>query len=276
MVHTGSLTGDRWAIQSDTPVVISGEEVGRIVGVIVKPPNGEIAGVVVRRGLLVPYVTVIPMEVVGDASREQVRLHLAVAELDRQPQYRGEDARSLADGLLRTGQRIVCADGAVGTLALVLLDAVTQRALWLVVRHDSLIGEQRLVPVEWLDVVGGDLITLDVGLLLVAQMPEYRSDDAVTGDVFDALWCAPDLAPADLSEVQEQASDGTVWLEGVTRTEHARARIVSVVLSVRGVLAVRDDYLQSLEALAAATTGLHGPDKSSPGGRPQLDGIGYA
>jgi len=91
---------------------------------------------------------------------------------------------------------------------------------------------------------------LTVGDRELDLVADYRSDDDITGDVFDALWSSPLLRPLDLDQVEMETTDQIVRLEGLTPTEHARLTIETIAYRVRGVLGVRNG-LQSIEGLAA-------------------------
>jgi uncharacterized protein YrrD len=283
--------GERFEIRPGALVVAGEDEVGRVERVVVRPGSGEVTGLVVRKGLLLRRDVVIPIEAVVDATEELVRLRLTSDELNALPEYREEeyvspaaDWRSpvgrgpagvlfrvggplIGRGLrparagqtepaaggrpLRAGQRVVCRDGEVGPLDLVLLDPDSRRVTHFVVRRGGLLGRDTIVPVEWVREITRDQVVLDVYRGQLEQLPAYRPDEEITDDVLEALWDHSDLPPGELQLVGVRTRDGVVELDGHTLTEGAKATIEAVARSVPGVLGVRN-RLQSLDALAAA------------------------
>lgn len=280
----------RFEIRAGAEVIGPGGPIGRVDAVVMNPGTGEVISLVVRKGRFFPRDVVIPIEAVDEATDELVRIRLGVEELATLGTYHAEefaeppgdwrspggqragilfrlpslfDRRALrpvrsgqteaaAGGRpIRAGQQVICRDGEVGPLDLVLLDPATRRATHFVVRRGKLLDRDTIVPVAWASEITHDRIVLDVGREQLGRLPEYRPDDEITADVLDLLWYRSELDPEDLHYVEVRTTDGIVELSGTTRSEQARAAIEARARSVRGALGVRS-RLASFEALADA------------------------
>jgi len=289
-------TGRRFEIRTGVPVLAGEDEIGRVDRVVVHPGSGEVAGLVVRKGLILRRDVFLPIEAVEDADADVVRVRLSREEIDRLPElredelvppskdWRSPDGRA-SDGLLfrvpradetrdlvparagqaasalggrpvRAGMRVVCSDGDAGRLDLVLLEPRTRRATAFVVRRGAILGRDTIVPLDWVREIEGDAVVLDVPRSALNALPEYRSDDEIYSDVLQALWDAEDLKPAELAFVEVHVRDGVVDLRGHTLTEQSRRRIEEIVRGVPGVLGVRDE-VQTIEELVRASTEQH-------------------
>ena len=281
----------RFEIRPGTTVITAdNEDVGKVDMVVVRPGNGDVMSVVIRKGLVLRRDVVVPIDAVTDATPDVVYLNLTKDEVNRLPEYhepdyvlapegwganRGRSAENVvflvpwlelaprphpapsgqspaaAGGRpLRAGQRVFCRDGEVGKLDLVLIDPTTRRATHFVVRRGGPLGKDTVIPVEWASLMTRDEIFLDVGREELDKLPEYRDDDRIESDVLSALWDDTDLPPAELQFVEVRVRDGIVELRGNTLTEDARAKIEDAVRTVPGVLGVRNQ-LTSFERLAA-------------------------
>ncbi|MEA2595243.1 MAG: magnesium and cobalt exporter, family [Thermomicrobiales bacterium] len=290
VIPRASLPTPRFEVRPGAFVVGPDGTHGRVRYVVVSPGSGEVQVLVVRTGTLRHRDVVVPVEAVNEADEEIVRVRLTGSQFERLPTYREEEfvkapsgwrtptgrkqtgalfrlplpnaARGLQPGQhgqtdaalggrpLAAGQTVICRDGEVGRLDLVLLDPATQRATHFVVRRGVLLHRDTVVPVDWIREINRDRVLLDVDREQLERLPEYRPDDEITADVADVLWNGKSLNPDDVEHVTIRTSDGVVELRGITTTEEARAVIESVVRRVPGVVDVRN-RLQSLEALAA-------------------------
>jgi uncharacterized protein YrrD len=279
------------AIRPGAVVIAEDEPIGRVERLIVSPGTGEVTGLVVRKGVLLRRDIVIPIDAVDEAGEDEVHLGLTIEQLNQLPEFREEDyidappdwqsprgssgqgvlfrLRQLLTGqdlrpahagqtsasaggrLLRAGQRVMCRDGEVGRLVLVLLDELTRRVAYLVVERGRLLIRDTVVPVEWVADITRDQIYLDVRREQLDELPEYRPDEEITADVLDTLWYHADLTPADLQFVEVRMRGGVVELNGHTHSEEARAKIAAAAWRVRGVLGVRNN-LDTFEAMEAA------------------------
>jgi uncharacterized protein YrrD len=267
----------RIEIRPGTQVISGNDQVGRVERVILRP-DGEVEGIVISGWIVLAHAVYVPIEAVESADSDAVRVSLSLADLSRLPPLESDPApigfgdtpgpsmaragflRSAASGQaeaiaggwpLRAGQRVAATDGNVGDLDVVLIDPRTDRAIGFVVRKGRFVVRDVIVPIDWVQSVAPDRITLSVPRARLESLPEYRPDDEVTRDVLDALWYRSELGPADLQYVNVRTRDGIVELSGHTHTERTRKEIEEVARGVRGVIDVRN-HLDTYEALEAA------------------------
>ena len=289
MTEQNRAADTRFEIRTRALVVAADGEVGRIDGVIVSPETGEVSGLVIRAALHFGHDLLIPVEAVGDATEDLIRLPLTIEDLRALPPLNelnftrpspdwplpaGQNVANVLvrrseppvrDGLrstqpgqpvdlshevkLRSGQSVVNAEGEVGPLDLVLLDATTGQVSCLVVRLGGLTGQGTLVPPDFISAVRGNQIVLDATREQLAQLPEYRPDDAITDAVQGLLWYRSDLPESEVRYVTVRTVNGIVELNGYAATERGRTAIEALVRTVSGVLDVRND-LHTFETLS--------------------------
>jgi uncharacterized protein YrrD len=168
---------------------------------------------------------------------------------DLRPAGSGQAPAAQGGRPLRAGMKVACRDGDVGRLDLVLVDPVSRRATYLVVRRGALLRRDTVVPIEWATQIESDRIYLDVPREMLDELPEYRPDPEIWSDVLDALWSSEELLAAELAFVEVHVHDGVVELLGHTTPEAAR-KIEEMVRRVRSVLGVRN-RLVTVPALPA-------------------------
>lgn len=272
-----SPTDARLAIRPGTQVIAGDDLVGRVERLILRP-DGAAQGIIVSGWIVLGHDVYVPIDAVESADPDAVRLSLSLKALTHLPPV-GRDpaparagsgpspsaaqagslrssssgqAEAVAGGWpLQAGQRVVATDGNVGDLDVVLIDPRTDRATGFVVRKGRFIVRDVIVPVDWVQSVSQDRITLSVPKARLDLLPEYRPDHELTRDVLDALWYRSGLGAAELQYVEVRTRGGVVELSGHTHTERARRKIEEVARAVRGVLDVRD-HLDTYEALEAA------------------------
>jgi sporulation protein YlmC with PRC-barrel domain len=291
MTDQHAAADTRFEIRTGALVVATDGEVGRTDGIVVDPETGEVSGLIVRAVIQLGRDLLIPIEAVADATEDLVRPRLtreelvALPALDRHNYTRpapgwpfsarhhaanalvrdpgppvrdgfrcpppGQPIDLSDDVKLRPGQSVVNAEGEVGPLDLVLLDATTGQVSCLVVRRGGLAGQATLVPPDLIGAVRGDQIILDATREQLRQLPEYRPDDAITDAVQGILYYRSGLPRAEVRNVTVRTVNGVVALEGYAATERGRAAIEALVRDVVGVLDVRND-LHTFEALSEA------------------------
>jgi uncharacterized protein YrrD len=69
------------------PVMASDGRVGTLEGLIFDPARGEITGLVVKQGFLLPHDVVVPVERVVDADEERVQVEATAAEIAELPGF---------------------------------------------------------------------------------------------------------------------------------------------------------------------------------------------
>jgi sporulation protein YlmC with PRC-barrel domain len=252
MADQDSEADTRFEIRTGALVVATDGEVGRTDGVVVDPETGEVAGLVVRAAIQLGRDLLIPIEAVANAAEDLVRLRLTRAELMAMPaldqhnysrpapdwpfsarhraanvlvRHPGPPVRDVLrsarpdqpvdlsqDVKLRPGQTVVNAEGEVGPLDLVLLDATTGRVSQLVVRRGGLLGWDTLVPAEWISAVHGNRVVLRATREQLRQLAEYRADDAIIDAVQGLLWYRSGLPDAEVRHVNVRTVNGVVEL----------------------------------------------------------------
>jgi uncharacterized protein YrrD len=175
------------------------------------------------------------------------------AQQDLRPAAIGQAPAAQGGRPVRAGMKVVCRDGEIGRLDLVLIDPVSHRATYFVVRRGTLLGRDTVVPIEWVAEIGHDRLYLDLPAEMLDELPEYRPDPEIWSDVLDALWSSEELLPAELAFVEVEVHDGVVELHGRTTPEAAR-KIEETVRRVRSVLGVRN-RLHTIPALPARPGG---------------------
>jgi hypothetical protein len=258
MTDQHAAADTRFEIRTGALVVAMDGEVGRIDGVVVSPETGAVEGLVIRAVIQLGQDLLIPVEAVEDAVEDLVRLRLTIDDLKGLPALNdenftrpspdrplpaGRDAASVLvrrsgppvragirpaqpdqmvdlsdDVKLRPGQSAVNAEGEVGPLDLVLLDATTGTVSQLVVRRGGLLGRDTLVPPAWISAVRGNQVVLSATREQLRQLPEYRADDAITDAVQGILWYRSGLPDAEVHYVNVRTVNGVVELSGYTRT----------------------------------------------------------
>lgn len=168
------------------------------------------------------------------------------------------------------GARVTCRDGAVGRVALVLLDPGSRRATHVVVRQSGMAGRHVIVPLDWATEIGPARLVLDVEREQFARLPEYRPDNVLHSEVEAALWAEAPLRWLALPTIRVTVQDGVVTLRGHVPTGAQRARAVAVARQVPGVLAVHDELVAD-DDLAIAVARALGRDPRTRGQRLQVD-----
>ena len=282
MVDRLSLGRELLKIRPGTQVVSNGEQVGRVERVVIRPETTEVGGIIISGWIVLGHEVFVPIEAVEAADPDAVRVALSLKELAQLPPLNSGYEKGAADapgtgwaraaGLrpaasgqmlaraggwpLRSGQRVVATDGDAGTLDIVLIDPRTDRARGFVVRKGLLRVRDIIVPIEWVQSVDRDRISLSVPRSRLDELPEYRPDEEIRRDVLDALWYGGSLKPAEVQFVDVVVRDGIVELSGHTPTRLSRSTIEEVARRVRGVLDV-ENYLDTVEDLEAALREAH-------------------
>jgi uncharacterized protein YrrD len=178
-----------------------------------------------------------------------VSLGGANAELQARPAERSGvlEPRDQADTevtVVSEGMEVVCRDGKVGRVALVLLDRQTHHATHIVVQQRSLVKRDIIVPLDWAAVITPQQIMLDAREWDIERLPEYRPDVAIAEDVRQALYDAPVFQQgADFFAIQVAVQDGVVILRGNVRNSTRKREAERIARRIRGVLDVRNELV---------------------------------
>jgi osmotically-inducible protein OsmY/sporulation protein YlmC with PRC-barrel domain len=159
------------------------------------------------------------------------------------------------EATIRRGQRVLCADGSIGRVDLVLVDAGSGRVRHLVVRRGRLFSRDVAVPADWVRSITPEAVVLEASCDAVAQLPIYRPDDELQRDVEDALGREELLRVLDVP-IQADVEDGMVRLRGHVPTRALAARVEEIVRGVPGVAGVENALAVDLEVLQDVTAAL--------------------
>ncbi len=159
------------------------------------------------------------------------------------------------EATIRRGQRVLCADGPVGRVDLVLVDAESGRVRHLVVRRGRAFSRDVAVPADWVRSITPEAVVLEASRDAVAQLPVYRPDDELQRDVEDALDREELLRVLDVP-IQADVEDGIVRLRGHVPTRALAGRVEEIVRGVPGVAGVENALAVDLEVLQDVTAAL--------------------
>jgi sporulation protein YlmC with PRC-barrel domain len=160
-------------------------------------------------------------------------------------------------GTIRRGQRVVCLDGPIGRVDLVLVDAVNDRVQHIVVRQGLLFSRDVAVPADWVHSITPHAVLLEAPREAVARLPVYRPDDELQRDVEEALLSEELIRVLDVP-IRVQVEDGIVQLRGYVPNSALRHRVEELVRSVPGVVGIQHDLVVDLELLQWVTTAIQG------------------
>lgn len=159
------------------------------------------------------------------------------------------------EAAVRRGQRVLCADGPIGRVDLVLADAETGRVCHLVMRRGRLVSRDVAVPADWIRSITPDAVVLEASRDAVAHLPTYRPDDQLQRDVEDALDREELLRVLD-APVRADVEDGVVRLRGHVHNRALLSRVEEIVRGVPGVAGVENGLVVDLELLQEVTAAL--------------------
>jgi osmotically-inducible protein OsmY/sporulation protein YlmC with PRC-barrel domain len=159
------------------------------------------------------------------------------------------------EAIISRGQRVVCADGPVGRVDLVLVDAETDRVQHIVVRRGALFSRDVAIPVDWVRSITPDMVVLEATRESVARLPVYRPDDELKEDVEDVLSREELVRALDLP-VRVDVEDGVVRLRGFVYNHAVRSRLEELARSVPGVVDVRNDLAVDMDLLQRVVAAL--------------------
>ncbi len=156
---------------------------------------------------------------------------------------------------IRRGQRVVCHDGPIGRVDMVLVDATTGKVQHLVVRQGLLFSRDVAVPADWVSTVTPDAVILEASREAVAHLPVYRPDDELRRDVGEALQRDELLRVLGLP-IRVEVEDGIVSLRGHVHNRALAARAEELARGVPGVLGVENRLVVDLELLQQVSAAL--------------------
>lgn len=277
----------RWEIKIGAPVEARDGPVGRVQQVVLNPGNKHVAALVVRRGMLFGQNIVVPIEVVEDATDEQVRLRFSSDQLQSQPthylpfitaiagyepvqavlsllgqsrgnMWAGQGVSGESGAIIRAGQRVECRDGSAGKVHWVLLDGHTGRVTHFVVRQGVLRRRDIMVPVEWVSEYHADHLKLAVDRVALDPLPEYLLDKEIENRIAQALWKDDLIRQGVLAytPIEIVVQNGLAILRGHVNTSRERQRVEDIVQEVRGVQGLENRLVIDYEVEVAVAQAL--------------------
>jgi osmotically-inducible protein OsmY len=273
-----------------SPVYVDDREIGRLEQIIYSPAQRKVVGLVVGKGLVFHEDVVVPVDLIMEASEEGIRMALPGEGLGKfQPYRQGEFVQppeqwpvpeglprrkilfaipGLHSGMLRVSEgelpdeaggavtisaktRVVSYAGALGHVALVMVDGTTGQATHVVVHSSPVLGRSVIVPLDWASRVTAEEIFVEADKDQLAHLPEYRTDQEILSDVWEALWSIYPIRTMGLESIEVEVKDGVVTLKGNVASPSHRYLAMQAVSKLRGVLQVVDRLIAD-DDLAAA------------------------
>lgn len=167
--------------------------------------------------------------------------------------------------VLRAGQRVLCSDGNVGRVALLLLDSQGQ-VRHFVVRKGRFLGRDVIVPVDWITHIDRRGVRLAVERQALERLPAYRPDHELAAEVDRALWEDDLLRETDYDAIDIAVREGVVMLSGYVGSPVSKTRAEQLARAVPGVLAVENRLITDGEVVNAVAQALG--NNSSTRGQP--------
>ncbi len=242
----------RWEVKIGSPVAATDGDYGRLQQLLVDPGQERVVGLLVRPHGWLPYHPVIvPENVIADASESEVRLNISREQVEALLEYL-PDSELVMNGrnyevedellFIRSGQRVLCQDEAVGWVALLLLEP-GGRVKGFVLHTGPLLGRNLIVPITWVRKVDRGHVYLSVQKHDLEGLPDYGLDDALAAEVKAALWSDEILRNTDYNKILVSVEDGLVRLQGHMGTWRNKTRAEEIAYSVVGLLGVENDLV---------------------------------
>lgn len=157
--------------------------------------------------------------------------------------------------VLRAGQRVLCSDGSVGRVALLLLDAHGQ-VRHFVVRKGRFLGRDVIVPVDWITHIDWRGVRLAVERQALERLPTYRPDHELAAEVDRTLWEDDLLRETDYDAIDITVRESVVTLSGYVGSPVSKTRAEKLARAVPGVLEVENRLVTDGELVNAVAQAL--------------------
>lgn len=231
------------------PVVASDGPAGNVAHVIVDSVAGVVTHLGVHLGRLDSYAPNIPVELLADASTEQVQLTIALADIKQK-------AQPMTSGSVQLGRStIVDVNGKrQGKLTQVSAVQNTLAVHRLVVERGLGRGEV-LVPVGGATRWDTKRVTLQLPDTQARALVRYRDDDELLREVTEALYDYPRLR-IDLRGMQVRAVDGDVWLLGHVSSDLNSRVAEDQLVGIAGLADVHNELITDTDLASAVAAAL--------------------
>jgi osmotically-inducible protein OsmY len=140
---------------------------------------------------------------------------------------------------IRTGLNVLCEDGHVGRVNFILLDP-SGKIKRLVVRADRKPHRDFLVPVEMIQVIDKDAVSLSLDQEAFDRLDEYVPDGELEDKIHHTIWDNNALWMTYYSDLHPTVKDGIITLRGYVPAASDKRIIENTVKSVAGVLGIED------------------------------------
>jgi len=237
-------------IRLGSRVTATDGDFGVVTQVGVVPAERRVVYVMVRRGLLGGQRYEVPLDLIDEATGDMLSVRLTREDLARKVSQPRDDVVTIA---LNTG--IVLNGHTLFTVTQLFVQPETGVVAYVVARRTQRPGGEVVLPAALIGAFGARHLVLDCKLEDLAELPEYRPDDAVADDVRKALWKVPRLH-IDMRGIQVNVHDGVVELTGNISSELNQHLAIEQARSVRGVLEVVDHLVADTNLTIAVSGAL--------------------
>lgn len=284
--------GDRAEFVVGSPVFVDTQQVGTLEQLVYSPAQRRVTALVIGKGILFHEDILVPSELVIEASEQGVRLkripegigeptpfresqfvqppegweppkgierrrvlfalpgwHGPTA-LVQQAGARDQDGRPVIIG---PKTQVLSHAGTLGHVLMVMQDSSTGEVTHVVVQSRPLLGREIIVPLDWASKVTEDEIFIEADREQLMRLPQYRPDQEILADVWEALWSVYAIRSLGLDSIEVEVKDGVVTLKGNIASPSHRFLAVRAASQVAGVLRVADELVadDDLEAAVA-------------------------
>jgi uncharacterized protein YrrD len=178
------------------------KEIGHVDRVVLDPKTKRISHIVVSKGLLFTETRVLPVNLIANATEDEVILKADTADVSDLPKFEethyvrtaeiGGDANTVVTGgegsytkqvdqnipegsvALKEGAKVITEDGhTAGKVEQVLADPGTRQATHIVVSKGLLNKEQKLIPTFWIRLFGEEEIHLAAPANVLSKLQTY-------------------------------------------------------------------------------------------------------
>lgn len=255
--YRSSREGPRIALRLGVPLRCRDGPCGRLEGMLVAlEPHWRIIHIIVGQGLVARRRLRIPVQEVSRADSDEVLLSCDRAAAARYEQPQAEvSPESARDGPARElllPQQAHTRDGRTTGVAGALAGGPDWRVTHLILRRGTVFSTMALVSVERVIGTTASHLTLNLDSAELADLPEWREDQAIAHDVREALWRCDPLRGLGLDTLQIDVRGGVVYLSGNIASRSHRMLARRQAQAVRGVLEVQDSLITDDDLVAQA------------------------
>jgi osmotically-inducible protein OsmY len=165
-----------------------------------------------------------------------------IPELEQQAsswQVLSRDGAPLSGLPIAVGQRVFCGDEYAGSIISLFYDSdgwvdavvVQIRGLW---RHKV------IVPLDCIEKISGEKVSLFIGKSELTKLPPYRSDAALTAGINKALWQDAIVRRTEYRQIHAEVRNSIAYLYGYVSFPSEKMRAERAVLKTDSILKVEN------------------------------------